>query len=411
MLLRSYCQAANSSCRGLFRPGTPRIVVFFSTRPDHGNEATRVVTLRNMIKPFLLKCHPDVQRSESAKKTNLLAIQNLNAYIDAVDSLLPKTNKVSVRESSTRLFPVDFVISLSDSENTDVKILLKKRKESAITTSRRKVELVLPPRPGTHDAVQRHAAGQIVRLLQMAGLQVPADHDIYNDDANTNDQQQQQQHDPWQGAWNDEFGLDQEDDPIRPHHANDDERQGRRSSPSSVYQENRERFTASINWTKYNQIYRQAMSDLEADLATSGLVDDNVGRRRTVIANLLATTRLEEETTPLLDQAVAFRRLSLLLDQHFEALHMEKFGRLWENCNLVLTPARSYNTNATALHKRRQRHDPDGFAFTLHPDFAVTVHIPIDFRDDELVQELDRNLWDIYDIIEDGFEGLFYNKY
>lgn len=127
-----------------------------------------------------------------------------------------------------------------------------------------------------------------------------------------------------------------------------------------------------------------------------------------MIANMLASVRLQEETD-VVEQVVAMRRLSLLLDEHFETLHLERFGRLWEKCNFVLAPARLYNTSASALHKRRLRMggDQTGYSFTLHPDFSVTIHIPLDFRDDELIQELDRNLWDIYELIDDGFNSLF----
>jgi hypothetical protein len=115
------------------------------------------------------------------------------------------------------------------------------------------------------------------------------------------------------------------------------------------------------------------------------------------------------------EQLVAFRRLSLLLDQNFASLQMEEFGAMWETCRIVLTPSRPYNVSSSALHRRQRRKAESssndstvpGFSFTLHPNWTVTIQIPIDFRDDELIQELDRNVWDFYNLLGDGTEDLF----
>ena len=88
---------------------------------------------------------------------------------------------------------------------------------------------------------------------------------------------------------------------------------------------------------------------------------------------------------------------------------------MWESCRIVLTQSRPFNVSPSALHKRRTARngaaaaaEATGFSFTLHPDFSVTIHVPIDFRDDELIQELDRNVWDFYNFIDDdGMDELF----
>jgi hypothetical protein len=224
----------------------------------------------------------------------------------------------------------------------------------------------------------------------MAGLDLPKDIEFDEED-NLED------------AWEETMGFDR-----RPHHR----RVHFEEDPKvSSYHKSRERFASSIDWKKYNQLYQQAVVDMNADFATEGLVANHAGRRRSMIAGVLSKLRLKEETT-MVEQLVAIRRLSLLFDEHFETLHMEEFGRLWENCHLVLTPTRPYNTSSSALHKRRLQRGDTGFSFTLHPDFSVTIEIPIDFRDDELIVELERNLWDIYELREadDGFESVF-SKY
>jgi hypothetical protein len=40
----------------------------------------------------------------------------------------------------------------------------------------------------------------------------------------------------------------------------------------------------------------------------------------------------------------------------------------------------------------------NGYAVTLHPDDTVTIHVPIDVRNDELISELNRNIYRIFRI-------------
>jgi hypothetical protein len=48
-----------------------------------------------------------------------------------------------------------------------------------------------------------------------------------------------------------------------------------------------------------------------------------------------------------------------------------------------------------------------GYQFSYATNGVVTIHIPIDFTDEELVTELDRNLWDFYNIVGNGVEELY----
>jgi hypothetical protein len=146
---------------------------------------------------------------------------------------------------------------------------------------------------------------------------------------------------------------------------------------------------------------------MNADIATEGFVRDNRQRRRKMIANIVANVRVKDESIDLLQQLTTARRLSLLFEHNFEDLHLEDFGKMWENVVLVFGPSRDYNVSSSARHRRNKRNMDSGFAFTLHPDYSVTMHVPIDFQDDELLQELKRNLWDFYDIVGDGLDGLY----
>jgi hypothetical protein len=313
--------------------------------------------LRSMIKPFLLKCHPDVQPVD--KEVNLLAIQNLNMYLDTVHSALSGTAK---RKPSSEIVEIDFVMFSVTS--------------SSQQQSRRKVQLVLPPWPLCQQAsmqnpkilqqIQLHASRELIKLLKVAGLPIPR-----------NEQQEAMER-----VF--EIGLGLTD-----------------------YDRSRDYFTQRIDWNRLNAQYDKAVADMHADIATAGLVQENKSRRRRQIAILLGNVRLAQADIPVTEQMIAYRRLSLLLDQNFEHLRMEDFGSYWETCKIVLGPMRPYYTSRSALYKRRRRGLETGYSFTLHPDYSVTMQVPIDFRDDELINELDQNLWDFYDIVGDGTDDIF----
>jgi hypothetical protein len=415
------------------------------------------------VKPFLLKCHPDVHVSGDAKAINLAAIQNLNSYLDTLQAIESADKFVRTRQSQERIFEIDFVLLM------EAKPRMKKRdKVAGQNRTRRKVELVLPPfalcqemadianyvtvshqtRKSPDYVRQRfrdHCRGELLKLMSVAGLDAPPDasmEDTNESDANWESVLEYGSNDP--GGTKNEGVTSQRGSRTfqRSHHHvhwNATRWQKSRSPRQSAYEQSRQRFTANIQWHNYDKLYAQAVAEMNADAATEGLIEKSPGRRREMIASILAKVRLWSPPSPTLvptaashetpdepedsrrpeisfvEQLVAFRRLSLLLDQNFASLQMEEFGAMWETCRIVLTPSRPYNVSSSALHRRQRRQTESslndstvpGFSFTLHPDWTVTIHIPIDFRDDELVQELDRNVWDFYNLLGDGTEDLF----
>lgn len=311
-------------------------------------------SLRNLIKPFLLKCHPDVQQSPAAKAINLTAIQSLNAYLDAIESL---QDGQPVRRDARQQFSVDFVLESG---------------EKKVAQSRRKLELVVPS-----TNIERQARQQLAKLLQVAGLQAPPMIDLEED------------------------FLDEE--PSSPHSGF---RAHHRSPAADYYRKSRDRFTSNLNWHRYDQLYTKAVADMQANLATSGMVRQSAARRRRLIAGILANVRVGDDHVSEIEQLIALRRLSLLLEQHFDDLHLDDFGHYWQNCRIVLKPARGFNTSSSSLHRRRRRNADTGFVFVLRSNAAVEVHVPVDFDDAELVRELDRNVWDFYDVVGDGMDSM-----
>jgi hypothetical protein len=421
--LHPFCRARNVPTRAIRQCSVgvdlttaciPR-KAFFS-RPTNGNRsfstapqaepapAPRSLTLRSLVKPFLLKCHPDVQRSDAARAVNLKAIQNLNSYLDTLQSI--SSGKLT-QQSENRLVEIDFVLQLEEGKAERMGLKKKKKNTNSVHSSRRKVELMLPSVRLCNEAVQNprsrqqldgHNMQEIVKLLKVAGLPIPSTVDMNDSD----------QAAALQAAWEDDLGVGEYDD------ADAESRAGTerphfdyRRRQTTHYERSRERFTANINWKRYDELYREAVVDMNADIATEGLVRDNQKLRRKMIANIVANVRVQDNSIDVLEQLTAARRLSLLLDEHFDHLHLEDFGNMWENMVLVLTPSREYNVSSSARYRRHRRSLDSEFAFTLHPDYSVTIHVPIDFQDDELLQELDRNVWDFYNLVGDGLEGLY----
>ena len=333
-----------------------------------------ISSLRRITKPFLLKCHPDVTHSDTAKKINLNAIQNLNSYLDSLEALPVKVPSVMKVE-------IDFILQM----DTD---LGKRKKSQRTTSSRRRVELSMPPSNVAIDRLQlyKFSRGELVRLIRVAGLSIPADFLDQEREYNLELEQAAQQHE--------EEGFNFEQTAAQ---------------PKSRYELSREKFMANIQWQNYDRLYAEALREMEADAVTTDLLQKYPGRRRTLISAILSRTRLMSQIG-FAQQLVAFRRLSLLLEANFDKLHLEEYGKLWESsCRLVLAPAREFSTSSSSLYKRRRLGLETGFSFILHPNQTMSIQVPIDFGDDELIRELENNIWDFYNLItaDDDLEELF----
>jgi len=346
-----------------------------ASTPD--DTAITVTSLKNMIKPFFLKCHPDVQLTTAAKRVNLQALQTINGLLDVTQA----TCEGRVVEWPDSL-EIEFLITLEE----------RVKKDIVDITSRRKVELSLPPQSlrnlvvQARDAratrrLQHHVRQEFAKLLKVAGLPVPVVLEQEDDD------------DPMDQVWKEELDF-----------------MGERTTRtfSSRYEQSRQRFVKNVDWKRIHCLTREAVADMEADLATEGSVRENAKRRQAVITNILSKIRVEENVEiPMVEQLICFRRLSLILQDNFDELYMEDMGRMWENLVIILKGPRDYNTSSSAMRKRTKRAQETGYQFSYGANGVVTIHIPIDFTDEELVAELDRNLWDFYNLVGDGVEDLY----
>jgi hypothetical protein len=417
------------------RSGLHRSLHQYRLSTSSSSSSDAISKLRNLIKPFLLKCHPDVHVASSNKKINLTAIQNLNAYLDTIQSI--SSGKQVMKPDGEPVVEVDFIIVMEGNAGR------KTKKKDAMTNfvngtfgnfSRRKVELALPPfqlclnlanhatsNTSVVQQLQRrllqHTRYELGKLLRIAGLPIPTPD--YDDGYDENDSIvegilggfKQEDDDEYKGYSSPE-NSDNGNVFRRSHHV----RKRPTAAPKTAYEKSRDRFTARIQWHNYDKLYKEAVAGMNADVLTRGLIAKSSVRRRAMIARILSNVRLkyaENDDTPskisFTEQLVTFRRLSLLLETHFEELQMEEFGAMWESSRIVLTEPRTYNISGSSTRKRRSSNSAaeSGYSFTLHPDLSVTITIPIDFHDDELIDELDSNVWDFYNFIADRNDAFF----
>jgi hypothetical protein len=333
--------------------------------------------LKKLIKPFVLKYHPDmaVQQGlpKTAVKVNLKAIQNLNSYVDGVRGM-ERGGKYPFATHSDGLIEIEFVMAFP-SQST--------HKAAQPTTSRRRVELQVPPPTLSTPKASQHVQRQVVKLLRMADLPVP---NIGFEDEEEQPMDSQSQ----PSEINEEYMADQV---MR--------------GGKTAWDRSRERFLSRINWNKFDKLYDQALADAQANLMTQGMVRNNPQLRNQLLAKILSNIQFTSIVQPL-ERLVAYRRLLRLIDDHFDYLQLEAFGKYWEDLRVVITEARPYNTSSSAMRKRRQRHLETGYSFTIHHDNSVTVRIPVDFLNDELIQELYRNVGDFYEWTqqETGLESI-----
>jgi len=383
------------------------------------------LSLKKLIQPFVMKCHPDMARQqglpETARKVNLHAIQNLNSYIDGVHKLMKNSS------SSNNQYPfpheghtveIEFVIpmnqnpaettaakSLSHPHNNNNATTKNKNHQFVVSTSRRKLELLVPPSDMPPAKVQHYATRQFLKLLRISDLPVPTSLSLYDhhDDDDNDD------------------GFDQKANPVGGEHPNHGQKQ--RGRKVSSWEASRERFwrkhNKNVDHKRFHQMYKEALRDAEVHTRTRNWIRDNPKLRHRLLANVLSTVKFVESISPL-EKLVAYRRLLKFLDENFDELRLEDSGKYWEEqTTLMVGEPRPYNSSPSALrkfrkkkkhhHRLHQQHFDTGYAFAIHHDNKVTVTIPIDFDNHELLQELLRNMEDFLQTQGTGLDGDYYS--
>lgn len=415
---------------------------FSSSSPPTSETATPPpeLTLKRLIRPFFLAYHPDRLASSSSltREVNLDAIQTLNGMIDTIETLYDRAAdpKYSAANKGRIELKPEYVIEFLVESSSAGRAGVKKKKDVS-TSTRRSVELTFGEwerrsvqtvdANGSYSIRAAHtlkvkAMTEIKKLLRIAGLSIPSEIDAQLEEM-SNDFDDEELTDT-ERYFHSELGLDPR------------QQSRRRSRPKTPFEESRDRFMKKMDWKKHREMCEQALEDAKRDIATQGLVGKSKERRQRMVSDILSKVRVydrsldipnsEAEQKPVdehddgldfLQQLIAIRRMSLIFDDNFEELEMEDMGRMWENSVIILTPVRRGIDSKTGLPfsriKRIKQGRESGFKFSYNADESVTIYVPIDFKDDELVNELKRHLRDFYSMsmAKDGVEDFFPSYY
>lgn len=215
---------------------------WLSSVDDNSNPTS----LKKLIQPFVMKCHPDMAKQQGLPKTaqqvNLKAIQNLNSYVDGTISFAKGGQyPFSSYQSSGGLMEIEFVMAFTSIGS----------KAGNPTTSRRRVELQVPPPTMKLPKVSPHVQRQVVKLLRMADLEIPP-LDISEEE--------------------EEVVEDNYDQPNRISETWMTGQVLRRGRSKTAWDRSRERFLSKLNWSKYDELYKEALHDANVHLMTKNMI-------------------------------------------------------------------------------------------------------------------------------------------
>ena len=390
-----------------------------SSSHHHRQSNSAATSLKKTIRPFLRACHPDAiaamvdkkhPLSKQAKEVNLSAIQTVNGMIDALEELIARCTPPSYKQDRTNFrsgslpelksqYEVEFILPYSrleadSTEQSDAKDLTRRSViisfPRELRTSVRKWALTIFPthqktefdehHPQEAEALQtaadlrNHAAHEFVRLLKIAGMDVPS--------LSAEMEPQHMRHkseDQWtlSDQFLHELGIDpSSEDTISTARSQVNAFFGRGQTQTAKratgpaplaysnphLQQQRQAFMDSVDFRSFRDKYDQAFLDAQADFTTDklDLYNDNTlegrERRERFVSDICSTARIMRspvesdssdddymdipEGLDVVHQLIAIRRLSALLYDNFEYLQMENYGRLWENVTIVLVPPR-----------------------------------------------------------------------
>mmetsp|Transcript_8243 Transcript_8243/g.12421 ORF Transcript_8243/g.12421 Transcript_8243/m.12421 type:complete len:559 (-) Transcript_8243:88-1764(-) len=433
-----------------------------------GDDDRNGMKLKQFIRPFLLTYHPDRLQNTTkvSREANLKAIQTLNGMVDTIDAIYNRaaeggrtgnSNKTTSRIELQSTYSIEFLVpSNEDSVENSAGVKSKNKKYEPISTRRcvdlnftkKECEMVqsIEGKTGRYSLtaakiVKFKAMKEITKLLRVAGIQVSSsiEQSLKESEAEVKDDM----------VHRDKLGLHEQLILEEFDFLNDDVGGGggRRSARNfdyssynnsqeeestkhkSEYERSRDRFMKSVDWKEHRRLYNEAVEDMKRDIATQGLLKMSLERKQRLIAEIISRVRVHDvvavhsgdvdsnvdadlASVDPLQQLIAIRRMSLIFTDNFEELEMEEMGKMWENVFIVLTPERpkgSGKVGAPFSRRKRLREGREsGFKFSYHDEGRLTIHIPIDFLDDELINELKRHLRDFYELcIGDVFEQFF----
>jgi len=357
-------------------------------------------------------------------------------------------------------YNIEFLVNSTNPDSNNAAAIsegMKKKQKHELVSTRRSVELIFTEKEcnlihsvngktGKYSVVaakqvKYKAMRQIIKLLRVAGLKPPdlIQEEVMNyqnrpisgidDDSNDGDDEDENNDlNMYERMILEELELDNENDSndrirfgrnfdysTQNHHRKQQQHQSR---PKTKYERSRDRFMKNIDWKEHRRLYDEALEDMKRDIATDGLIKMNLERKQRLVSDVISRVRLHDgndgsdtnatnatnnhESMDPLEQLIAIRRMSLLFNDNFEELQMEDMGKIWESLFIVLTPERAKGRGEKGApfsrRKRLREGRESGFKFAFHDTNKLTVYVPIDFLDDELIGELKTHLGDFYDL-------------
>lgn len=361
-------------------------------------------SLRRLVSPFLLLCHPDkFALIPTSQKVNLKAVQTLNEWIDLCETYMQytkpsngdKTSAALPKNPSSQEFVVEFIVPSeadakydnSSSVGGAVKVVKRKKGEKGVLHSRRQVTLIFPfdekydhsllsieknNKAKMHDIIQARARREILKLIRSAGLKPPTS---YESEIEREDEEiiQRGMVDD-DGAVKDSYYSSSTSEGIRfvnklakDLHGDGDTNNnivgGRKGIPlfgrrraRAYWEKSQKKFAESINWKALREMEKR-----EDEKFMENFMSIKMGgheeRKRKIIADLVARIRFVDHSNKInlydndcnmnddgsieqreddgdtifseitqLDQLIAIRRISLLLQDNFDKFQFERSG-------------------------------------------------------------------------------------
>ncbi len=414
--------------------------------------------------------------TEVSREANLKAIQTLNGMVDTIDAIYNRAAGVGVGPNSDKAtstsasrielqqtYTIEFLVpSNEDSIENSAGVARKNKKFVPISTRRcvdlnftkRECDMVqsIESKTGRYSLtaakiVKLKAMKEITKLLRVAGIQVTSvveeslknserevkNDIVHRDKLDIHEQLILEEFDFMNDDVDGGVGVGRRFGRNFDYSAYNDSQEQESTKRKSRYERSRDKFMRSVDWKEHQRIFDEAWEDMERDIATRGLMKMSLERKQRLVAEIISRVRLHDVVTAddssvdsnvdvdlasmdPLQQLIAIRRMSLLFTDNFEELQMEEMGKMWENVFIVLTPERAKGRGEEGApfsrRKRLREGRESGFKFSYHDEGRLTVHIPIDFLDDELINELKRHLSDFYDLcIGDVFEQFYPDNY
>ena len=375
------------------------------------------ISLRKLAQPFLLTYHPDriASSTDDIRTINLAAVQTLNGFIDCIESLYNRAGKRNFQHHGRielqHLYSVEFMVPKSKNPSSrgdkhhSVSTLYTRRCVEIIFSQNDQISVQTVDGQGLYciqaaTLVRNKARREIIKLLNLAGLQVPKGADLKEEFISR------------ENAFEAHF-LHEELNLENPKsHRPFTER--RELTPLEI---SRREFMKTMDWKKQRRMYYDALDDMKRDLYTDGLIGDHEERKETFLSHVLSRVRMESPDMDPIQQLFAIRRMSELLMDNFHVLEIEEMGRMWETLVFVLIPPCNNHHESQAPKNKgvmdtrvsRKFGKDTGFKFTVHSDNSVSIYLPVDFTDENFLGEMKANLADFYDfcVSSDGLDEFF----